>query len=157
MFPRTKLSTNFYAHEFACQGQGCCCHNAVSVDPQLIEILQEFRDALTDHCRGQGGAFRKRARVKVSSGFRCDTHNASEGVGGYRGSQHRLGRAADVTGAEIRSELVKWAGVMAHILQKHLPEGVGNIIYYPNRTTPFIHVDTGPRYSGRPPVWKKED
>ena len=52
------------------------------VDSELVEKLQAIRDKL-------GKA------IKVTSGYRCITHNASKTVGGSPNSKHRYGMAAD--------------------------------------------------------------
>jgi hypothetical protein len=82
-----KLSPHFSSAEFACP---CCGLDAVA--PALVAALEELRAKL-------GGQ-----PIRVTSGFRCASHNAA--VGGARSSQHLAGRAADVavtglTGVEI--------------------------------------------------------
>lgn len=71
------LSKNFSRHEFACN---CGC-GYDTVDKELVDILQDVRDHFG-------------AAVTVTSGCRCEAYNAK--VGGSPGSQHRLGRAADI-------------------------------------------------------------
>ena len=72
------LSRNFSRHEFACK---CGCGEA-EVSPFLIEQLQKLRDYTGEP-------------VRITSGRRCETHNAA--VGGAKNSQHLLGLAADIS------------------------------------------------------------
>jgi len=71
------LSRNFSRSEFACK---CGCGEA-EVSPFLIDVLQRLRDLLN-------------VKITVTSGRRCETHNAA--VGGAKHSQHLLGTAADI-------------------------------------------------------------
>ena len=71
------LSRNFSRHEFACK---CGCGEA-EVSPLLIEQLQRLRDYTGEP-------------VRITSGRRCEAHNAA--VGGAKNSQHLLGLAADI-------------------------------------------------------------
>jgi uncharacterized protein YcbK (DUF882 family) len=71
------LSKNFDRSEFEC---GCGCgYN--TVDHELVVILEKLREHW-----GQP--------ITVTSGARCEQHNANEGGG--LNSQHLLGRAADI-------------------------------------------------------------
>ena len=70
------LSKNFTRKDFKCP---CGCTRQM-VDSELVEKLQAIRDKL-------GKA------IKVTSGYRCLSHNAA--VGGSSGSKHRYGMAAD--------------------------------------------------------------
>ena len=72
------LSKNFTRKDFKCP---CGCSRQM-VDSELVEKLQAIRDKL-------GKA------IKVTSGYRCITHNASKTVGGSPNSKHRYGMAAD--------------------------------------------------------------
>ena len=72
------LSKNFTRKDFKCP---CGCTRQM-VDSELVEKLQAIRDKL-------GKA------IKVTSGYRCITHNASKTVGGSPNSKHRYGMAAD--------------------------------------------------------------
>ena len=68
------LSKNFTRKDFKCP---CGCTRQM-VDSELVEKLQAIRDKL-------GKA------IKVTSGYRCITHNASKTVGGSPNSKHRYG------------------------------------------------------------------
>ena len=76
------LTKNFSKQEFECHGEDCCGHSA-PIARNLLIGLQLLRD--------------KVGPITVSSGFRCNTHNAREGIGGAKNSQHILGTAADVS------------------------------------------------------------
>ena len=56
----TRLSNNFYSHEFRCS---CGC-GSEEVHPDLVKLLQGIRDAV-----GEG--------IKVTSDNRCKSHNES--------------------------------------------------------------------------------
>lgn len=77
------LSENFCLHEFACP---CCRSVGRGIDPKLVKLLQELRDAW--------------GRITITSGYRCPKHNAE--VGGSEHSQHMLGRAADIVVERMR-------------------------------------------------------
>ena len=72
-----RLSENFTRDEFACP-DGC---GFDTVDTGLLLLLEQIR-AHFDR------------RVYINSGCRCETRNIA--VGGSRGSQHLIGRAADI-------------------------------------------------------------
>lgn len=105
----------FKRSEFACR---CGC-GFDTVDFELAEIL----DAIRTH-------FEK--PVIITSGCRCPKWNAA--VCGSSGSQHMLGRAADIKIADISPQLVAESAAQY---------GASGIKSY--RT--FTHVDTR---SGRP-------
>ena len=73
---RTALTKNFNRSEFQCS---CGCGQQ-SVDTELAEKLQLIRDKVD-------------RPLKITSGYRCITHNAA--VGGSQNSKHRYGMAAD--------------------------------------------------------------
>ena len=73
---RTALTKNFNRSEFQCS---CGCGQQ-SVDMELAEKLQLLRDKVD-------------RPLKITSGYRCITHNAA--VGGSQNSKHRYGMAAD--------------------------------------------------------------
>ena len=75
---KTVLTKNFSRSEFQCP---CGCGQQ-SVDTELAEKLQIIRDKLGKE-------------IKITSGYRCITHNASKTVGGSPNSKHRYGMAAD--------------------------------------------------------------
>ena len=74
------LTKNLAREEFACKGINCCSHSA-PVTRELVEALQILRNMVN-------------APLRLSSGFRCITHNREEGSRDT--SQHVIGKAADV-------------------------------------------------------------
>ena len=123
-----RLSTNFHRREFACRGKNCC-GDSFPVMPELVIILQAIRDefGLTMH---------------VSSGFRCNTHNAQ--VGGSDWSWHTIGGAADCL-------ILK--SVTYHTMYqfcKTIPELGGLGIY-----DDHYHFDVRPRIGGIITAWDK--
>lgn len=74
-----KLSRNFKAYEFSCNGEGCCSEAIYA--PEVIERLQWMRD----ECK---------TAIALSSGYRCAEHNKK--VGGVASSKHLCGMAADL-------------------------------------------------------------
>ena len=89
------LSEHFSASEFACK---CGCGygtRAGDVEPSLIRLLENMR-----HEYGP---------IRVNSGCRCTTYNAS--IGGVANSAHTLGRAADlrISGGKDRRKMVDLA------------------------------------------------
>lgn len=90
------LSANFNRAEFACH-DGC---GFADPDERLVAALQHLRELIG-------------APLIVVSGCRCAHHNAE--VGGAGGSQHLLGKAADIrtaslTPAELKAYAVKIPG-----------------------------------------------
>lgn len=79
-FSNQSLSKDFFSSEFDCR-----CHypecTMTYVDEELIQYLQGKRDFL-------------KKGIILNSGFRCTRHNIDEG--GKPGSQHLLGKAADI-------------------------------------------------------------
>lgn len=75
---KTPLTKDFKRSEFECP---CGCA-AQMIDTELVEKLQRIRDVLG-------------VKIKVTSGYRCITHNASKAVQGSRTSKHLYGFAAD--------------------------------------------------------------
>jgi len=73
------LSRNFSRYEFVCKH----CRLLPRIDQELVEMLQRMRT-------------RKQVPLRIVSGYRCEQHNRA--VGGSKGSQHLVGRAADVPG-----------------------------------------------------------
>jgi len=75
-----KLTKNFDSKEFACKGDNCC-GNSDPISIRLVEALQELREKVGKP-------------LIISSGFRCNIHNAT--MGGAIYSYHRWGLAVDV-------------------------------------------------------------
>ena len=72
---------NFRREEFRCKCGGKFC-DGFPVEPEALLVL------LAQRVREHFGV-----SVRVSSGVRCQTHNAN--VGGVPGSRHKLGKAMD--------------------------------------------------------------
>lgn len=72
---------NFKLEEFKCKCKGKHCTGYPEVlDINLLKNLQSLRD--------------KYGSINISSGMRCEKHNAS--VGGSKTSRHKKGKAADI-------------------------------------------------------------
>lgn len=115
---KTALTENFTRSEFACP---CGC------DSQMIE--QELADKI------QGIRDRLGKKIRITSGYRCVSHNASKKVGGSKQSRHLYGIAADWR-TEDRSVNPVCLGILA---QKAWFGGIG--IYWHSRGA-FVHTDT---------------
>lgn len=112
-----RLSKNFKAYEFDCRCDEC---TETKIDLKLVEYLQQIRDHFG-------------VPVLVSSGCRCQSHNAA--VGGVYGSKHMLGMAADIVVVGVApAEVAKYAESMG-ILGIGLYEKAGG-------DDDFVHVDT---------------
>ena len=106
-----KLSKYFDRSEFAC---GCGC-GFDTVDSELLRVLDEIRAGFD-------------RPVRIHSACRCPNHNRA--VGGSTGSQHLIGRAADISVGNTHP------GTVADMAEELLPEGgVG-------RYNTFTHVDS---------------
>ena len=90
----------FSRSEFKCKCGGKYC-SGFPVEPE--QLLVEQADQVREHFG---------ARVYVSSGIRCEIHNANEG--GVAGSRHKLGKAMD-----FRVEGKSASAVLAYV--KTLP------------------------------------
>ena len=106
------ISKHFNREEFACK---CGC-GYDTVDTKLIEVLENVREHFGE-------------AVVITSGCRCEKHNASEG--GSPKSQHLLGRATDffVVGVPPKQ-------VQAYLLDTY--EGEHGLGCYDS----FTHIDT---------------
>lgn len=109
---KSKLSENFSVSEFVCKGSGCC--STALIDDKLVDYLQRIRDHFG-------------AKITITSGYRCATHNAR--VGGASGSRHRKGQAADTQVEGVAPlEVAQYAESI----------GIKGIGLYDN----FVHIDT---------------
>lgn len=112
-----KLSTNFRASEFYCNGSGCC--SSSKIDEKLVDILQNIRNHFGKP-------------VYINSAYRCSTWNKK--VGGASGSYHTYGMAADIRVEDTTpAEVAKYAesiGVLGIGLYETAADGY------------FVHVDT---------------
>lgn len=104
------ISLNFDREEFECQ---CGCGFS-TIDTELIKMVQAARDAL--------------GPIKINSACRCETHNRA--VGGSSGSQHKLGRAADL------KPLATTVDKLWSFLDDTFPDsGIGHY-------NTFVHIDS---------------
>lgn len=107
-----KLSPNFRAREFDCQGNGCC--SETPIDEKLVAFLQQIRDH-----------FGKPVYVTA---YRCAVHNAKV-ANAAPNSYHLYGQAADIHIDGVAPlEIAKYAESI----------GVLGIGHYDT----FVHIDT---------------
>ena len=112
-----KLSANFKSYEFDCHGSGCC--GITLIDDELVEYLQKIRDH-----------FGK--KIKITSGYRCPTHNKNIGSG--TGSYHAKGKAVDIQVEDTEPrEVAKYAESIGVL-------GIG--LYETSNDGFFVHIDT---------------
>jgi uncharacterized protein YcbK (DUF882 family) len=111
------ISVHFNRAEFACQ---CGC-GFDTVDTVLLEALESIRNE-----------FEK--PIRVTSGCRCESHNAS--IGGALRSQHKEGRASDI----------KVKGISPRVVAD-FAEALGMSV---GRYDTFTHIDSR---SGPPARW----
>lgn len=115
-----KVSEDFSSREFDCHGSGCC--GTTKINKKLVDYLQTIRNHFN-------------APVKITSAYRCPTHNKK--VGGASASKHMLGDAADiiVTG-HSPSEVARYAESIGIL-------GIG--LYETSKDGYFVHIDTRER------------
>lgn len=123
----TQLTRNFNQDEFDCKGSSGCCNcrcGTTKVDTKLIRKLQVLRNRL-----GRS--------ISINSGYRCPTHNRCQG--GVSGSQHTLGKAADIriTDASLsmpilalKAQEVGFRCVGRYSNRVHVDTRAGNSYYY---------------------------
>lgn len=117
---RVKLSKNFYQDEFECH---CGC-GFDTVDPELIEVVQDVRDHFNKP-------------ITINCGCRCPAHNANT-KGAAKNSQHQYGRAADIVVQGVSPIFVR-----AYLLHKYPDKyGIG-------KYRSFTHIDTRPNGPAR--------
>ena len=87
--------------------------------------------------------------IHVSSGFRGSGHNAT--VGGVKGSQHMLGKAADIYCDGVRGVDLFFTTVNIAACNPRIG-GIG-LYYNEEYSAKFIHVDIRPRVNGRVTLW----
>ena len=111
---KTQLTPNFNITEFHCKGTTCGCTETLH-DPALSSYLQQIRDHFGKP-------------VHITSGYRCEKHNAATANAASR-SRHTMGQAADFTISGVKpAEIAKFAESI----------GVLGIGLYDN----FVHIDT---------------
>jgi peptidoglycan hydrolase-like protein with peptidoglycan-binding domain len=113
----TKVSTNFRANEFDCQGRGCC--SQTPIDTKLVAYLQDIRDH-----------FKKPV---IITAYRCPVHNVKVANAASR-SYHTYGQAADfhIDGVSP-AEIAKYAESIGVL-------GIG--LYDSASDGHFVHIDT---------------
>ena len=107
---RVRLSENFFLDEFECK----CCGGVFSLDPMLVEKLQELRNRV--------------GPITITSGTRCPKHNTeiytNIGKQPTKLAIHTLGKAADITFPGIRDHMddirglfngIGWANGWVHV------------------------------------------
>ena len=87
-----QLTDNFHLSEFACK---CGC-GADHIDLRLVAMVQTIRTLFGKP-------------IYITSGVRCETHNASPEVDGLENSAHLTGKAVDIgcTSSTVRHRLVQ--------------------------------------------------
>lgn len=128
------MSTNFSRSEFRCNcagagklvSAGYCGGKRDAVDAELLRVLQEMVDTFQHDTMHH-------ITCKITSGNRCEKHNADEG--GAKDSQHLHSKAVDFKLFYTGGEQIA-ADVVYTYLDKKYPDryGVGR---YSNRT----HLD----------------
>lgn len=109
----------FQLSEFACP---CCGHN--EMDAAFLEKLDKLREIFD-------------SPLHVNSGFRCPKHNKE--IGGVPDSMHLLGRAADISTADMTAEKVWHFVLSAHSSFNGM--GIGkNFIHVDNRDKQALWV-----------------
>ena len=114
---KTALTKNFTRDEFECQCKKC---DAQMIDQELVDKLQRIRDVLG-------------VKLKVTSGYRCITHNAK--VHGSSHSKHLYGFAADWRTLDRVVNPVA-LGIIAQAV------GFGGIGIYWHSEAAMCHADT---------------
>ena len=115
-----KLTPNFSLSEFACR---CGCGGEKK--PEILANLRETALMLEEVRAGIGNK-----PIRVTSGYRCPTHNAADG--GKKGSFHLTGKAADIKVDGMTPEQVR-----ACARKSVKVKGIG-------RGRTFSHLDTRP-------------
>ncbi|MGH6946134.1 MAG: transglutaminase-like cysteine peptidase [Kiloniellales bacterium] len=116
---------SFTRAEMACK---CGCGQA-SVDPAFMDRLQGLRQAFA-------------APLPVTSGYRCEQHNAHVSTTGHEGP-HTSGRAADIRMAGAAAQR------LVQLALAHGMTGVGLKQNGPHEGR-FVHLDDLPEAAGRP-------
>lgn len=116
------LTTNFSREEFSCK---CGC-GFDSIDPQVVTMLQSVRDIY-----GRG--------ISITSGCRCDAHNAA--VGSKPNSAHTKGLAVDVA---CHSSHLRFL-----LIQAALMAGFSRIGLHKD----FVHIDSSKELAHQVAWW----
>ena len=113
-----RLSKNFKAYEFDCRCDEC---TETKIDLDLVTRLQLLRDRLSEE-RGED------TPIHITSGYRCEAHNAA--VGGAKASYHMciVAGAADIVVPGVEPKVVARTAESVGFLGVGLYDG-------------FVHVD----------------
>lgn len=111
------MTKNFKQEEFRCKCGSC---NEQSIDPRVVDILQDVRDYFNKP-------------VTITSGTRCEIHNSN--VGGAKNSYHKIKEDGFSKASDIQVKDTKPIEVYNYIDKKY-PDTLGVILY-----KTFTHVD----------------
>ncbi len=103
------------------------CNKTIVMDPKLIDRIYGIQEEIGEN-----------RIIRLISGYRSEGYNASLLAAGHSvdpGSQHMLGRAADIFVPGLAPSRLKDAA------EDH---GTGGVGFYPFSGPRFVHVDTGP-------------
>lgn len=108
----SRLAQYFTVDEMKCKGEHCCDHTCAMDDYHMTQL-----DRLREEC----------GPLRVTSGFRCNKHNAD--VGGVVDSWHTKGKATDVVppaGVSLDSVREKAEKLFHEVIQYRCFVHVGN-------------------------------
>lgn len=126
-----QLTEHFMLHEFT--------RSATAIDMGIdntppraaIDCLQILCQQVLEPLRRRFGV------IRITSGYRCDALN--DAVGGVKGSQHRLGQAADIYISSVEE-----GKKMFHYIRQHLPFDQLLLERSASRRTRWLHVSIRP-------------
>lgn len=121
-----KLTKNFDLSEFSCKDNTPTPQIVIPNLKMLAEQLQILRDYLD-------------CPIKINSGYRSEEYNKK--IGGAPLSQHKLGKAADISCEKYTPDQIHSAIVNLIKIGQMKPGGIG-------RYNSFIHYDIG-----KPRTW----
>ncbi len=107
------ITENFKHSEFRCPD----CGKDKPIDPHFIYLLQNLR-----------GKIDRPIYISKGGGLRCKKYNKK--IGGYRGSAHLFGKAADINAKNMG---------LIHLAKEAESIGFSRIGLYPDNG--YIHVD----------------
>lgn len=113
----TQLTEHFSVSEMKCRCCGRC-----EMQPEFMAKLEHYRLDCD-------------IPLPISSGFRCDTHNAK--VGGTQNSWHLKGRAADIVWTHLTG---RQKYILLQVAMQHGFRGIGI-------SEDFLHLDNRDNYA----------